>query len=526
MANFYKKILIALIATGLFIGACSKSGGNNPTPNNPTPTNPNPTNPDPNPTNTTPTITSLSVTSGGFDAVVLINGTNFSTSITNNKVFFNGKAATVTAATATQLTVKVPQDAGTGAVTISVNGGATVTGPTFTYVVPAPAELKIAAIDTDKGITGATVNITGTGFSAIATENKVFFNGKAAEVIAATTTKLSVKVPEGAGIGKITVTVAGKTVEGPNFDYYFSATVTTLAGSEYASDNGADGVGAAARFFYIDCMAIDKNGNIYTVESSSYRIRKITPDGTVTTLLKNNIVNGTKYITVDNNGNIFFAGEIDQARVVRKLATDGTITNYLTPAKVIPPVTINAVHLIENINIRGLAADQLGNLFVADWFYGKIYKVNDSGVSVFAGGGNNSEIKGFNNTFIMFGFSIDLNGNLYTTNPTVTPRVTLKIDPTASITATPFKNNVTGSVAAVDKNGNVYSWTNISNTQIRVTDKEGVTSVIAGDKDVSGFRDGDQFTAQFNGYQAPMVVDRAGNLYVGQRGSVKKVSIK
>ena len=58
-----------------------------------------------------PTITSFSPTSAKPGDVVTITGTNFNTTTTNNIVFFGATQATVTAATATSLTVTVPTGA-------------------------------------------------------------------------------------------------------------------------------------------------------------------------------------------------------------------------------------------------------------------------------------------------------------------------------------------------------------------------------------------------------------------------------
>lgn len=62
------------------------------------------------------------------------------------------------------------------------------------------------------GKTGSTVVITGTGFSAIPSENRVFFGDIRATVIASTTTSVTVTVPLGAGsVVPLSVTVKGKT---------------------------------------------------------------------------------------------------------------------------------------------------------------------------------------------------------------------------------------------------------------------------------------------------------------------------
>lgn len=68
------------------------------------------------------TITSFTPTSGPIGTTVTITGTNFSTTIANNIVFFGATRATVTAASATQLTVTVPGGATYQPISVLVNG--------------------------------------------------------------------------------------------------------------------------------------------------------------------------------------------------------------------------------------------------------------------------------------------------------------------------------------------------------------------------------------------------------------------
>jgi serine/threonine protein kinase, bacterial len=104
---------IMILAIGLF--SCGKS-------NNPA---------DPNPGSTI-TITTISPTEGPYGTVVTITGKGFGTSTTDNTVLIHGVQAVIINAINTTLHVKVPKGAGSGAVTVKVNGQS-ANGPLFTY---------------------------------------------------------------------------------------------------------------------------------------------------------------------------------------------------------------------------------------------------------------------------------------------------------------------------------------------------------------------------------------------------------
>jgi phosphodiesterase/alkaline phosphatase D-like protein len=88
-----------------------------------------------------PTITNISSTSAAPGASVTVTGTNFSTTAANNTVFFDPiKAAAVTAASATSLTVTVPNGAGYGPLSVTVDNRTAASKqfflPTFAATVP------------------------------------------------------------------------------------------------------------------------------------------------------------------------------------------------------------------------------------------------------------------------------------------------------------------------------------------------------------------------------------------------------
>lgn len=88
-----------------------------------------------------PTIISFTSTSGPTGTIVIITGTNFSTTPADNIVTFNGITALVTASTLTTLTVIVPQGATTGKISVSVAGNTATSVDDF--IVTAASELTV-----------------------------------------------------------------------------------------------------------------------------------------------------------------------------------------------------------------------------------------------------------------------------------------------------------------------------------------------------------------------------------------------
>jgi hypothetical protein len=78
-----------------------------------------------------PTITSYTPKIAAAGISVLITGTNFSSVAANNIVKFNGTAAVVTAASATELTATVPAGATTGVITVKVGPNTATSGGNF-----------------------------------------------------------------------------------------------------------------------------------------------------------------------------------------------------------------------------------------------------------------------------------------------------------------------------------------------------------------------------------------------------------
>ena len=153
---------------------------------------------------TTLSTTNFSANSGGPGTQITLYGSGFSTTPASNTVKFNGTAATVVSATATQLVVTVPSGASSGLVSVTV-GSTTVSTPQSFVVTAASGAPTITSFSPTNGLPATVVTITGTNFKASVSGNKVLFNDTVAELTAATATTLTVKVPAGTSAGHIRV---------------------------------------------------------------------------------------------------------------------------------------------------------------------------------------------------------------------------------------------------------------------------------------------------------------------------------
>ncbi len=89
----------------------------------------------------TPVITGFTPTAGAAGTVVTLTGLRFDPVPARNRVTFNGIAATVTAATATSLTVTVPPGEVAGRIGVTTADGAARSATDFSLVVPPPTAI-------------------------------------------------------------------------------------------------------------------------------------------------------------------------------------------------------------------------------------------------------------------------------------------------------------------------------------------------------------------------------------------------
>ncbi len=174
-----------------------------------------------------------------------------------------------------------------------------------------------------------------------------------------------------------------------------SGRVTTFAGSA-GSAGATDGTATTARFNSPLGLAIAVDGSLFVADSGNHAIRRIDSKGTVTTFAGNlegwgssdgnastARFNGPVGLAFDPAGNLFVADSFNHA--IRRITPNGTVTTF-------------AGKLGEDGFLDGaggearfgtpaeLALDRRGNLFVADAFYHTLRKITPSGqVSTIAG---------------------------------------------------------------------------------------------------------------------------------------------
>jgi gliding motility-associated-like protein len=204
----------------------------------------------------------------------------------------------------------------------------------------------------------------------------------------------------------------------------FSGAVTTLAGTGVIG--GTDGPGNSATFNEPWAVACDTLGNVYVADTRNYKIRKITPTGSVVTVAGQGTFGTTngpallaKFgfpsgICVTPDGATIYVAD-HNTHVIRKIF-NGTVSNltgitYIAGADDGGPGTATFNHPY------GIDLDNSGNIIVADEWNNMIRLVTSTGnVVTLAGVGLNGSSDG-QPTAAMFNYpwdvTVDSSGNIF-----------------------------------------------------------------------------------------------------------------
>ncbi|HKR07100.1 MAG TPA: gliding motility-associated C-terminal domain-containing protein [Bacteroidia bacterium] len=261
--------------------------------------------------------------------------------------------------------------------------------------------------------------------------------------------------------------------------------VTTFAGSGAVGAN--DGTGTAATFNEPWAIACDTNNNLYVADTKSYKIRKITSAGVVTTVAgtgsfgtTNGAVNVAQFgfpagIAVSKDGSIIYVAD-RMTHIIRKI--QGGQVSTIAGTAYLSGSTDGTGSLARFDHPYNICLDNSGNVIVADSWNFKIRKVTPTGaVTTVAGSGVQGSANG--------------------------PALSATFDSTWAV--------------VVDSTGNIYVGDG-RNYTIRKITPTGIVSKYAGKTGIAGYTDGDTSVATFNGvtslaYYKPLKCLFAGDSY-------------
>jgi sugar lactone lactonase YvrE len=335
----------------------------------------------------------------------------------------------------------------------------------------------------------------------------------------------------------------------------YTGIIGTVAGTGTAGFGGDGGLATAAQLNRPTGVAVDSAGNLYFADYSSFRIRKVSTAGVIST------VAGTGTAGFSGDGGLAAAAQLDRAIDV---AVDSSGNLYIADTNNNRIRKVSATGIISTVAGTGtagfggdgglataaqlngpvdVAVDSLGILYIADANNNRIRKVSAAGIMTtvagngtpgFGGDGGLATAAQLNGP--QFG-AIDSSGNLYIAD--FGNKRIRKVTPTGII-STAAGNGTTGfsgdgglataaqldrpQCVAVDSAGTLYI-SDFGNNRVRKVTPAGIISTVAGGG-VSGLGDGGLATAaQLNG-PAGVAVDSAGSLYIGDylNNRIRKVS--
>jgi sugar lactone lactonase YvrE len=340
----------------------------------------------------------------------------------------------------------------------------------------------------------------------------------------------------------------------------------SVAGNGTLGESGDGGPADLAQTFQADNVAFDSEGNYYIADWVMSVIRKVTPDGTITTVA--GLLGGTQYtgyrgyngdeipatqallhspagMAIDAAGNLYIADSFNNR--IRKIDTDGIIHTVAGNGIEGYSGDSGPATQAELDTPNGVAVDQQGNIYIADTGQSsinpstlggnRIRKVAPDGtITTIAGNG----VGGYNADGIPavaaevngpYGLALDSAGNLYLAD-TFNSRVR-KIDmsgviPTISTVAgngtAGFSGDGGPATAAelaspvgvsLDKKGSIAIADSYYSVQrVRMVDPSGNIATMAGNGTAGLSGDGGPAAQAMLSYPGGVAFDPGGNLFI------------
>ncbi|MFF1377448.1 hypothetical protein [Streptomyces sp. NPDC058308] len=264
--------------------------------------------------------------------------------------------------------------------------------------------------------------------------------------------------------------------------------ITTVAGNGDAGFVSDGGPAVATRLNYPTDVAVDGAGNLYIADRHNHRIRKVTPDGNITTVAGNGnagfisdggpaVATPLNYpwsVTVDEAGNLYI-GDTNNHRV-RKVDTRGTITTvagtgqagYVSDGG---PAVATKLHYP-----FGVALDSAGTLYIADRYNHRVRKVTPNNIITTVAGNGNA-------------------GYVADGGPAVATSLNYPVG------------------VALDSAGNLYIG-DTNNHRVRKVTTNGIVTTVAGTGTAGYVADGGPAAGTHLYHPHGVAVDRSGSLFI------------
>jgi sugar lactone lactonase YvrE len=203
-------------------------------------------------------------------------------------------------------------------------------------------------------------------------------------------------------------------------------TISAYAGTGTAGYNGESPTRTAltAQLRFPIGLALDSAGNLYFVDGDNYRVRKVTPANTISTIFGSGIRGGAldqialgRAVAIDGASGDIYISDSENHHVLRLPGGTGPAVVFAgtsgTPGMGANGVAATASALSEP---SGLAVDSSGNVFIADTGNNRIRKVT---------GGIVNDVSGPPSSFTCapatlyrpWGIALDASGDLYIAEP-------------------------------------------------------------------------------------------------------------
>ncbi len=324
-------------------------------------------------------------------------------------------------------------------------------------------------------------------------------------------------------------------------------TITTIAGDGTDGFAGDGGPARNAQLYFPYGIVADTAGSVFIADSNNNRIRKISSTGLITTIAGNGFfaysgdggaginaaLNSPSSIAVDTVGNIFIADSYNH--VVRKLTPDGSITTVAGNGTSGFSGDGDDAVLAQLNTPSGVAVDRDGNLYISDKYNNRVRKVNPAGVITTVVGtghyGDSGDFGPGTDATMKYpaGLAMDNTGNLYIADQN-NHRIR-KLSKNGIITTvagkgiagywgenSPAVNAMLNYPAdvAIDSNGVIYI-ADYYNHRVRKVGTDGNITTIAGNGIQGYFGEDIPGTLSRLNFPAGVTVDQSGVLYIADK---------